>query len=595
MKTSQLTTALLITFISSTASVSAIDYPNGMYTYEQDGKIGFIHLTDTLTPAKYSDVGKEWWNGYVMVEVNEKTYGLVDLNGREVLPPVYDYLSRGENGKTVTVRNYNDSESDNMTTSLYTYDGIKGMYVKKEPATSTSPYDKVRIIGNETASISGWASGEIGMKRKDGKSIRSEKIVAGGEGEVPDVIGYHAEKDGKSYILSTDGKTILADVKDGYWYAFDRILVWHSDTLFVIGAKEQKITDIITSKITENAVELTHKNGKKEIIKKNKHLDSLNINSNFNKYSMALPVKENGKWGMYKNHLYASNGKIHNILSPEVVVPFEYERPADSHSEKYYFFSSSDIYNPNGINLTPKEFKGATHTLHRSDFTNYIIYEKEGVMGVVSVEGKVIIPLKYKNITNVNDEYFIVSNSNEQMGMISTDGKVLLPCIYDEIENNTKSELVIVKDKKEQYGLYNSKGEQLLPIEYDMITYIPEAYIYRDKKGMYGKITLAGEKHPSIYKQFKPISKYCYCFQDQNDKYGLIGPDGSIIQPFIYKNFENGFNSIYIVTDQNDKKGLVDEYGRLVVPCQYNDLVYDRGTKAFWSETGVAYRVYSNF
>ena len=79
--------------------------------------------------------------------------------------------------------------------------------------------------------------------------------------------------------------------------------------------------------------------------------------------------------------------------------------------------------------------------------------EKNGKKGLINHKGKEVIPCAYKDIRQVNDQLFIVTQLNEDEremeGVFSIKAsKELIPCKYYSVEVDTKRNLFHLSGKK---------------------------------------------------------------------------------------------------------------------------------------------------
>jgi len=105
---------------------------------------------------------------------------------------------------------------------------------------------------------------------------------------------------------------------------------------------------------------------------------------------------------------------------------------------------------------------------HYKDYPNIKPFEKNGLLGVVRGE-EIIVQPKYE-ITEVFEQKYIKAKINGKWSLLDQEGKVIIPLKYDDIsdiDKETESVFYVVKDEKA--GLVNMKGEEITPISYDAI------------------------------------------------------------------------------------------------------------------------------
>lgn len=138
----------------------------------------------------------------------------------------------------------------------------------------------------------------------------------------------------------------------------------------------------------------------------------------------------------------------------------------------------------------------------QKDFEGNIIYKHQGMMGLMSSNGKSIIPSEYNSIRYLSKNYYVVSkyfpyedgwSNNSKFGVINVDGVIILPFEYNIIapfygttkrhkgehiiENNSESEELKAEfwyvSKSGYYGLIDLSGKLLLEAKYEIIQQTP--------------------------------------------------------------------------------------------------------------------------
>jgi len=89
--------------------------------------------------------------------------------------------------------------------------------------------------------------------------------------------------------------------------------------------------------------------------------------------------------------------------------------------------------------------------------------EKNQKMGVVNIQGQIIIPIEY-DVLMLTKDYFLAVK-NDKYGFISPQNQVIIPFEYDYIDFFYEG-LALVK-KNEKFGFINQKGELVIDIKYD--------------------------------------------------------------------------------------------------------------------------------
>ena len=267
-------------------------------------------------------------------------------------------------------------------------------------------------------------------------------------------------------------------------------------------------------------------------------------------------------------------------------------------------------------------------------FQYYAIYEN-GKMGVIDVEGNILIEPKYDNVKIPNPEKavficeegdnIIVQNDKKEVlfdqfeevipidikgvatnipyekrvlrykkdgkyGLIGYDGKIVTKAIYEQIEGleHKESELLVKKDGK--YGVINQKGVLLLKTEYDGIV----ADGYYDKQKGYGlsgyivskkteegyRYGYIGAKREKVLEvDYNNISRVLevepaedvYLIATKNGQTGVMKNQKSMIN-YAYQTVEyDEYNNVFMI-ERNAKHGVIDTNGKEILPVQYDEI-----------------------
>ena len=165
-------------------------------------------------------------------------------------------------------------------------------------------------------------------------------------------------------------------------------------------------------------------------------------------------------------------------------------------------------------------------------------------------------------------------------GLINLDGKVLLPVEYEEITTleGIENSLKIKKDGK--YGIANDEGTIVLDVEYADISSLGDddksGFIVKNAEGKFGVVTYAGSK--ALEMKYEGIEKVhgndMYVIKE-GEKQKLVNKDGSVVIAegydkikAILKNKDNG-----VIFEKDGKCGLMKLTGEVKIPAQYDSLV----------------------
>ena len=186
-------------------------------------------------------------------------------------------------------------------------------------------------------------------------------------------------------------------------------------------------------------------------------------------------------------------------------------------------------------------------------------------------------PLRLKNILSdlMYEKTTLEYSENGKYGIIDINGKKITNAIYDEIETLQFKEGELLVKKEEKYGVINIKGATLVKTQYDGIE--SDRY-YKEDIG---------------YKQSGYIVKET---TEEGYRYGYINVEGKQI-------IENNYNDLYRITDidsedvyiicaENGKYGLIKN-GKQIIKNDYQSLTYNESNNTITALKGKNYGVIS--
>lgn len=175
----------------------------------------------------------------------------------------------------------------------------------------------------------------------------------------------------------------------------------------------------------------------------------------------------------------------------------------------------------------------------------FIAYGSDNLVGIIDINGNVIVPLEYDaigysmnggDVSDYSYEHDIISAKQDGLwGLISlSDGSTILDLQYDDIYYNGLNN--VVTNIEGSWYLLNLKGEKILAEGYDMI--IPtKSYIFVSSKGLFNILNYKGNNIIS-----KEIPTYIGSFRARNKSITpafKLEVDGTIININIMKSETN--------------------------------------------------------
>ncbi|MGP1611528.1 MAG: WG repeat-containing protein [Catonella sp.] len=219
--------------------------------------------------------------------------------------------------------------------------------------------------------------------------------------------------------------------------------------------------------------------------------------------------------------------------------------------------------------------------------------KKKGKYGYIDKKGKLVIPCKFDEvdlfIRGLARIYKTDKMGNRRIGLINKKGKQVTPVQYTDIEYKDSGEIKVgLKDNYiTKYGFLDKNGKMIVPPKYN------EVYSYHDKAGIVSILKSNGDvkfgladksgkldktiKFDDIYTPYKGMFKTV-----KNSKYGMMDVKGKELLKPIYTDIENyPENGVDLaVISKNGKQGLINEKGKIVLPIKYNDIfINENGAK----------------
>ncbi|ANQ50764.2 WG repeat-containing protein [Flammeovirga sp. MY04] len=200
------------------------------------------------------------------------------------------------------------------------------------------------------------------------------------------------------------------------------------------------------------------------------------------------------------------------------------------------------------------------------------IIRKKNTYGVCNTKGKLIIPLKFKNVKRMPTGHFWTLDKNNFTDIYSEAGKNLTYHNYDMVGEYSQGKYLVKKARK--YGYLDSNlKEWISPKFSDAESFVgPYAVVRTDD--YYGVIDL--NKNwviTPIIDRLKTISEGLFYFED-NQMWGTLSVDG-----YEWYRSDNAtveyFEDGYVIMKKGGKFGLLTNKGELCLSTSYDSLKFD--------------------
>ena len=199
-----------------------------------------------------------------------------------------------------------------------------------------------------------------------------------------------------------------------------------------------------------------------------------------------------------------------------------------------------------------------------------------------STEGMDMINRKYKSVLPVGTlsngfagAMILLQNKEKKMGVFHAAGYLLVPVQYDEVffgntDEETDDYFQIRMGNK--WGLMDVQGKLLIPIQYDRIGLFENGLSVSKRNGKTGVIDIHNkEVVPFIYDDAAYEFNNFGLLQVKKDgRYGLVDKKGKVVLPLIYESLNDDFDNGLGLAMKNGKWGYVSPEGKEVIPFEYD-------------------------
>lgn len=249
-----------------------------------------------------------------------------------------------------------------------------------------------------------------------------------------------------------------------------------------------------------------------------------------------------------------------------------------------------------GTEIIPLKYSKIEYFNH-----NILLYINEK-QGVANNRGEIVIPPVY-NFLNVYElsNYYIGSNASNLYGLISTNGSVIIPFKYKQLILD--NDYIIVESEKGK-GLFNLNGEKILDEIYDDLEVVNldnQIQVLLKIGSNSQLVDLKGKLLIDKYKGMEPFRDFdnnILGFWIKNKSLsGLISSKGEIILPPIYNEISHLKidETNYFIVKKGKKYGVVDFRGKNKIPCKYDYIdIYPFGENLIVSNDGEFVEVYGS-
>ncbi len=206
-------------------------------------------------------------------------------------------------------------------------------------------------------------------------------------------------------------------------------------------------------------------------------------------------------------------------------------------------------------------------------------YKKGNLYGLISIDGNVLTPAVYDEITSLNERPGrLLVKKDEKVGVIDTKGNIVIPINFQAIKGDgyysnqdgyLKAGYILSEKTKTGifYGYYDNEGKKVIDLKYDSIERVHDD----DSSSTFLIVMSNGRK--GVYRDGKKIIDFKYeglnysnlsniFIVEKTGKYGFINRDGHVILEPKFSSYEIAGD--YIYATEGEKKELYDINGNFI-------------------------------
>lgn len=474
-----------------------------LFAVEKNGKTGLVDAGGkTLLPFQYTGTGL---TGNVMkVSIGDK-YGVVNTEGKEIIPPRYSDIkainAAGQevfDGGVISAPGQATDRVSPVPVVFLVSDATgTGLFDANGKSLLPLTYSRITPFSwQDTTFLAAEKNGKTGVLGMDGKIILPVVYdgLVNGFGSGFSYVDDNAGESKKDYLPIVKGEKIgLVNITTGkeiipaqyewlQWQNSRMLLLRKGDTTSLAdvtgkilrgGKRYGFFTAVDTNRIVETQY---NDDGSTTSLLTDLAGNTLYTSQRWefkeNQVSrLLMPESEKGSNARFNNGLLKlwSNARNNVFLDPngkEVVF------------EGYSFVG--DFWNDlalAGIDSTPQHTlygiinrrKEIIYPVTADDIyamNNLLVVKKGDRKGLITKEGKTLLPVAYEEIDDIYDAPFFKVSRNNKYGVADSLGKIILPVEFDDISYR-KDERLFQVTRAGKYGIADASGKMIIPAIYD--------------------------------------------------------------------------------------------------------------------------------
>ena len=386
-----------------------VDYGNGTYNskiIDKNSKVLFTSY-DKVELIYNNDVSNNlWYEKNILKVQKDGKYGLINYEGKEILPCSYDnlYNLKGVANVVVTVKDGKQGLCDNVGNIIIEneFSEIKGLTTKYENGFIVKDnngkygiikYNTVQVFDTKYEDIKNvYGNSMYVVKEADSWKVINEDEETILANDFTDIKFINSDniiyvKDGKYGVVNSKGEEKIPNEYEEIKYAFINTFIVKKDGKYGIinGAKEEKLAFIYNNiNYIENAdiLQAQKDNFESDLINRNLEIKASGIVSEINTTRNYIKVRVNSEYKYY-------NFKLEEKKNTEVL------------TGNTLFLSKKDgkygYINSRGIVVVDYIYDDATE----QNNYGYVSVKKDGKWGSLDQNGKVMVEPKYELQNNL--------------------------------------------------------------------------------------------------------------------------------------------------------------------------------------------------
>ena len=507
------------------------------FILEQNGKYGVIDKSGNIViDADYEAVQIPNPSKDIFICIKEynqdtKEYATVVYNGKKE-----EILSNYNNVQAVAIFTNINSTPYERSVLTYKENGKYGLIDLQGKEITKPIYDEISSINYKEGTFLVKQNEQEGIINMKGKTI----IKCEYESVTSD--NYYNEDQNNEKA----GFIVSKKTDDGYRYGY--INYRGSKIVKPIFTQLERVTEISDDK---NIYFIAFKDGQAGLLKNNKEIVNYEYEDiQYNVLSDVFIIQRNGKYGattregktiLYPEYSSVYTGGLYiNAVKDNVIEVFDLQgNKIETDINSKIKTENSNYYITIDKNNIYKVVDANENVIINNDYNymeylpgDYFIVARDSKNGVVDINGKSVIELKYDSISRINETNILQAETNKSIELYNLNMKKITT-----MSNATIKE---VKDDKEYILLFSENDFKYLDKDGNILKaqelFKENNLFAKNVNGKWGFVDKNGNlKVQNKYEVVTDFNKYGFAGIKKDGKWGVIDQEGHIVQEPIYE------------------------------------------------------------